>query len=280
MKLNYLIVIAVFFVSNSLFAASKYKYTPNSSCTLFESIAGKWTKVDSSSLGSKPFYISNGNQPNFYYVKKDGVWFMSKKSCFTMASDVSSHSSRSSEHKINSATTQKTLLHFSILSWQDEISILSSASSTPFAIKASQIGAKLGLSFNLSSTSLMDILGEAGFIFAFGTTTSANTAVTYNTTGNYILGALLGVDLEFKPSKKTGFYWGFEPFMIYRTGDWVAPTSTSRTYSIGEKSAIKFGGLLGVKKYLLNSLYFKPQIGVILNSSIGLMWSTQLGVEL
>lgn len=280
MKLKYLFVITAFFITNSLFAASKYTYTPHSSCTLFENIGGKWTKVDPSTLGSNPVFVTSGNQPNYYYVKKDGVWFMSQKDCFSIASNTSTKSSRSTENKKSSSSTQKTLLHLSILSWKDEISILSSASNTPYLINTSQLGAKLGLSFNLSSSSSMDILGEAGFIFAFGTTTSANTAITYNTSGNYILGALLGIDVEMKPSSKSGFYWGLEPFMIYRTGDWVAPTSTTRTYSIDGKSAMKFGGLLGAKKYLSNSMYFKPQLGAVLNSSISLMWSIQLGVAL
>ncbi len=279
MLLKLFLIISITFVSFNSFAdSSKYIFSPNSSCPLFESKAGKWVKVDSSELSDSVFTVSTKpTQPNYFYVRKNGSWFMADKSCFVKSNRTASIENNSTNNSKKSSFAK--FFHLSILSWNETIGIKSSTANAEYSINASQYGAMLGMSIPLI-TSNIDFLLSPGILLAVGSTSSNSSSIIYNTTGNYIYGLLLALNAELKPKDYFGFYYTADPFIMYRTGDWVAPTSTisTRTYSVVDKSAIRFGTQVGIKKFFTKSIYLKPQLGVITQSDIGLIWSIQLGV--
>ncbi len=264
-------------ISPSIQAAQKYNFFPGTGCSVYESAAGgKWSKVDSSILTESPVVVTDSpKQSNYYYVKKNGKWLMAPKSCFTGTSGTkdSSHSSES----VTSSLSKKWAAHVSILGWQEQIGILSSASTLENKVNTSQFGTMLGISRSLMD-SIISLSATAGFVFAIGSTTSASSSITYTTTGNYILGGLFGLTASMKPSSFYGFRFGAEPFVLIRKGDWSPPTSTTRTYTMVDAIATRMGLLLEAKKYVSKTWYFAPEVGFLMDGDVNLIWALQIGM--
>ncbi len=165
--------------------------------------------------------------------------------------------------------------------WTDTFYITANNTMTPIDIIAKQTGILVGASFlNPYLSDTLKYSATVGFVYALSRTSSKIASVTYDTNGISIYGGYISGTLHYSFSSQSNVLIGLEPFLLYRSGEWVTPAPNGRiTYTLQDQAALRYGALFELRNNLSNKVYLSPKVGFFQQID-NLTFQVNLGVGL